>query len=309
MADNMDDDIDAIIGKDDLELDELDNTPDTPEVPETPETPPEDDKPDAPDAGAEEPPKEGDTPETPPETPPEAPEAPTPLTKEDILSAINDARNEERTTAKELDELADNVLKQYYPSGLSNVLVDDASGKELRSPQDVVEASGGAMTTEEATQWLINEQYKLDQSIAKIKDEARSLAETNANFRTGIARVVDKYKDVFEKFPAQQDKIYKAYMKQVKLDNEKDLVLSAPDIEEYYDLVMEPYVLAYGNMQAQQPPAPSAPPAAPTPDAPQIPDSKPSIDDRLDESGDAGGSKREADPNNADETLSELFGE
>ena len=60
----------------------------------------------------------------------------------------------------------------------------------------------------------------------------------------------------------------------------KNLVLSAPDIEEFYDFVMEPYVLAYGNMQTQQSnPAPKDEPA-------KIPDSKPSIKDRLDESGD-----------------------
>lgn len=288
MADNLDDDIDMLEGKEDLELDELDQ--ETPETPEE-ETP------------------EGETPETPPEspvdnpteTPEEQPSAP--LTRDDVLSAISDMRNSERTSAKALDDLTDDILKQYYPDGLSNVLVDQQSGKELRSPQDVVDASGGSMTIEEATQWLMNEQYKLDQDINRIKDDARNLAETNANFTEGITRVLDKYKDVFAKFPDQQQKIYKMYMNQVKMDDKKDLVLSAPDIEEFYDFAMEPYVLAYGNMQANQPTSQT------TTEAPKIPDSKPSVNDRLDESGDGGGGKHEADPNNADESLKELFGE
>lgn len=295
MADNLDDDIDMLEGKEDLELDELDQeTPETPEEPEKEETP------------------EGEpseTPETPPEQPvddqPETPEeqSPAPLTRDDVLAAISDMRDKERTSAKALDDLTDDILEQYYPDGLSNVLVDENTGKELRSPQDVVDAYGGSMTIEEATQWLMNEQYKLDQDINRIKDDARNLAETNANFTDGIQRVLGKYKDVFAKFPDQQQKVYKAYMKQVKMDDKKDLVLSAPDIEEFYDFVMEPYVLAYGNMQSNQPTS------QPTAEAPKIPDSKPSVNDRLDESGDGGGGKHEADPNNADESLKELFGE
>lgn len=231
-------------------------------------------------------------------------EAPKPLTVDDIRTAISDMRNDERTSAKELDTLTDEVLKQYYPDGLSNVLVDSATGKELRSPQDVVDVSGGTMSVEEAQQWLLNEQYKLDTNIAKIKDDARNLAETNANFGRGIDRVINKYKAVFEKFPEQQQKIYKQYMKQVTIDDQKNLVLSAPDVEDFYDFAMEPYVLAYGNMQTQQPAAPPPPE-----DKPKIPESKPSIKDRLDESGDGGSTGREADPNNADESLKELFGE
>lgn len=321
MTDDMDKDIDEIMGQEDLDLD-LDNdaTPPAPQdeqVPEGEQTPPvepeEGKEPPvpAPEGEPENPegePEEGkDTPE------PEEPAA-TPLTKEDILSAINDARSEERNSAREIDEATDKILEQYYPDGLSNVLVDGETGKKLQTPQDVVDASGGDMSIEEATKWLMNEQYKLDQNIARIKDDARNLAETNANFRSGVDRVLKKYKDVFEKFPQQQEKIYKAYMKQVKLDNEKDLVLAAPDVEEFYDLFMEPYVLAYGNMKAQEPPqgqgSPSQQPGTPEPDKPQIPDAKPSVDDRLDEPGDVGISgDGEADPNNADDSLNKLFGE
>lgn len=232
-------------------------------------------------------------------------EVPKTLTADDVRTVISDMRNDERTSAKELDALTDDVLKQYYPDGLSNVLVDQQTGKELRSPQDVVDVSGGTMSIEEAQQWLLNEQYKLDTNIAKIKDDARNLAETNANFGRGIDRVLDKYKDVFKKFPEQQQKIYKQYMKQVTIDDQKNLVLSAPDVEDFYDFAMEPYVLAYGNMQTQQPAAPPPPPE----NKPKIPESKPSIKDRLDESGDGGSTGREADPNNADESLKELFGE
>lgn len=325
MADDMNKDIDEIIGEEDLDLD-LDNdsgvSDDIQDVSASDDTQNDEDA-----KKAEDPEKSDDTPTDnledaqPPVSDDDKKEdqpeevAPTPLTKEDILSAINDARSEERNSAKEIEEATNDILKQYYPDGLSNVLVDGETGKKLQTPQDVVDASGGEMSIEEATKWLMNEQYKLDQNIARIKDDARNLAETNANFRSGVNRVLEKYKDVFEKFPQQQEKIYKAYMKQVKLDNEKDLVLAAPDVEEFYDLFMEPYVLAYGNMKAQeqaqgQASGVSQAPASPQADSPQIPDAKPSINDRLDESGDVGvGGNDDADPNDPDSSLNKLFGE
>ena len=308
----MDDDIDELMGREDLDLDNTERVDDsvehtaeevkeevtkTEEGEETKEAEVSDDS--EGEERAEE--KEAQQTEEKREEGQEIP--PKPLTIDDVRTAISDMRNDDRTSAKELDTLTDEVLKQYYPDGLSNVLVDSATGKELRSPQDVVDVSGGTMSIEEAQQWLLNEQYKLDTSIAKIKDDARNLAETNANFSKGIDRVLNKYKAVFEKFPEQQQKIYKQYMKQVTIDDQKNLVLSAPDVEEFYDFAMEPYVLAYGNMQAQQTTTP------PIEDKPKIPESKPSIKDRLDESGDGGSTGREADPNNADESLKELFGE
>lgn len=307
----MDDDIDELMGREDLDLDNIEETNTDAEhaidgadgaTTEGEETSKKEEVEVSDDSGGEEKAEEEETQQT--EDKQEKKQEDTkPLTIDDIRTAISDMRNDERTSAKEIDTLTDDVLKQYYPDGLSNVLVDSATGKELRSPQDVVDVSGGTMSIEEASQWLMNEQYKLDQNIAKIKDDARNLAEVNANFSKGIDRVLNKYKNIFEKFPEQQQKIYKQYMKQVAVDNQKDLILSAPDIEEFYDFAMEPYVLAYGNMQAQQQSAP------PPEDKPKIPDSKPSIKDRLDESGDGGSTGREADPNNADESLKELFGE
>lgn len=323
MADSQDADIDEIMGQEDLELDELDNeSPGEGQQEEEPEEKSEAEPEEKKDDSGEESDSSGESKEdekSPEETPEVKPEekkeeTPPPLTKEDIQAAFREARESDRASAKELDELTNEVISKYYPEGLSNVLIDDKTGKELKTPQDVVDASDGKLSIEEASRWLMNEQYRVDQNIKKIKDDARNIAETNANFHTGIERVLAKYEPVFKAFEKQgiQEKLYKAYMKQVKMDDKNDLVLSAPDIEEFYDLVMEPYLLAYGNMQARQTSSPSPsekPPEAPQ-EKPSIPDSKPSIEDRLDETGDGGvGSDREADPNNADESLNKLFGE
>jgi hypothetical protein len=97
-------------------------------------------------------------------------------------------------------------------------------------------------------------------------------------------------------------------MKTVKMDNEKDLILSAPDIEDYYAEVMEPYVMAIGYQP--QAAAPTAPAAAATAEAPKIPESKQTAEDRMDVGGDGGsGGDTEADPNDPDASLSKLFGE
>lgn len=323
MADNEDADIDEIVGQEDLELDEIANEqPEAKEEevkdadgnagddsksddaaeevkdPEKPEAKDEDDS-----EGSEPPVSDEEKPE----------EKPAILTKEDLQTAISDIRDQERSSAKEIDELTEEVLSKYYPEGLSNVLVDEKTGKELRTPQDVVDASGGEMSLEEAWKWLTNEQHKLDTTINDVKKEARKVAETNANFNIGVERVISKYKPVFDAFKDQkiQERVYKAYMKQVKIDEGKELVLSAPDIEDFYDLVMEPYLLAYGNMQTQQASQGQPAPVQSTDPAPQIPDAKPSIEDRLDESGDgvSGGGDAGADPNNPDESLNKLFGE
>ena len=322
MADNQDADIDEIIGQEDLELDELDN-----KEPEGEKDAPSEDekKPETPDGGepkgeddnagegkddksGEEKPNPDDKSDG--EEKPEQP--PTPLTKEDVQAAFREARDSERNSTKELEELTDEVVKKYYPEGLTNVLVDEKTGKELRTPQDVIDVTDGKMSHEEAWRWLNNEQQKLDQKVSQIKDQARNIAETNANFSTGIDRVLQKYKPVFEAFEKQgiQQKIYKAFMKQVRMDEGKELVLSSPDVEEFYDLVMEPYLLAYGNMQTSKAGQATQTPPPQQNDAPKIPDSKPSIDDRLDESGDGGGNKNdEADPNDANDSLNKLFGE
>ena len=223
-----------------------------------------------------------------PETPPAPVETPQPLTKDDVTAIITNLRNDERNSSKELDTTVKEVLDAYYPDGLSNVLVDEASGKELRTPQDVVAASGGQMSTEEAAQWLLNEQYKLDQSVAKIKDDARNIAETTVNFKRDSIAVIEKYEPLFKAYPHLQKKVYDKLMKQVKVDEKNGVILSAPDVIEHYDDYLEPYQQAfeYGTKQpATNPTAPVTPPA-PTPTA----------EDRMDISGD-GGQAPVDDPN------------
>lgn len=229
----------------------------------------------------EEKPEEGGEPAKTPE-PASEPETPQPLTKDDLTSIISNLRNEERSSTKELETTAQEVLEAYYPDGLSNTLVDEKSGKELRTPADVVEASGGEMSTEEAAQWLMNEQYKLDNQVATIKNDAKKIAETTIKFkRDGIA-ALEKYEPLFKAYPKLQEKVYAKLMKQVKVDKDKNIILSSPDVMEHYDDYLEPYQQAFefaNNKPATKPVEP---------DTPEPP--KPSTDDRLDVSGDGGAS-------------------
>jgi hypothetical protein len=256
--------------------------PETPEVPkEDASVPKEDTPPPADDKKKEEDAKPPETPETPPTT-----EAPQPLTKDEVTAIITNLRNEERSSGKELETTTQEVLEAYYPEGLSNTLVDEQSGKELRTPADVVEASGGSMSTEEAAQWLMNEQYKLDNQVAKIKEDAKQIAETTVTFKRDAVAAVAKYEPLFKAYPHLQTKVYEKLMKQVKYDEKKGVVLSAPDVLEHYDDYLEPYQQAFEF-------ANNKPATNPTP-APEPP--KPGIDDRLDEGGD-GGSTPPNDPN------------
>jgi len=201
-------------------------TKETPVV-TTPPAPSDDKKPEE---GAE-PPK---TPETPP-TPEDKQETPQPLTKDDVTSIIRDLQTSERTSGKELETTTQEVLEAYYPEGLSNTLVDEKSGRELRTPADVVEASGGSMSTEEAAQWLMNEQFKLDQQVANIKNQAKEIAETTVNFKRDSMTVLQKYDPLFKWQPALQKKAFDLMMKQVTVDEQRGVVLSAPDVIDLYD--------------------------------------------------------------------------
>lgn len=269
------------------------------------EEPKKDEKPETP--PAEPPKKEGEeatpptdptkkpeeTPKPPetPETPPTPPEEPKPLTLDDVKSVISEVRTEERISGQALETATKDVLEAYYPEGLSNVLTD-TSGKELKSPQDVVDASGGKMSMDEAAQWLMNEQFKLDQDVAKIKADAENIAKTTLKFKQDGVDVLTRYEPVFKMYPQLQQKVWNEYKKLVKADEAKNVILSAPDMREFYDIVLEPYRLAVEYQTGK--PGTAAIPAETPPAAPAPP--TPSAEDRLDDSGD-GGTTAPNDPN------------
>ena len=224
--------------------------------------------------------EEGAEPPKTPEAPPAPPKAQQPLTKDDVKSVVSDLLNTERSSSKELDTTAKEVLDAYYPEGLSNILVDEKSGKELRTPADVVAASGDTMSTEEAAQWLMNEQYKLDTQVNKIKDDAKQIAETTVNFRRDSMTVLQKYEPLFKAYPAVQKKVFDKLMEQVKVDKDRGVILSAPDVMGHYDFYLEPYQQAFEYATKQSATNPTPPPDGEPP--------KPDAEDRMDESGDGG---------------------
>lgn len=220
----------------------------------------------------------------------EQPEAPAPLTKDDLQTAIKDVISSNQNSADTLDKTTEEVVSKYYPDGLSNKLTDSNTGKVLETPQDVVDASGGEMTIEEASQWLINEQFKLDRAVSDARADARKVAETTIKFERDSAEVLQKYEPLFKAFPGVQQKVWDAFKPLVKADEDKGFILSSPDMAQFYDTMLEPYRLAY-EQQSQQPATnPVTPPPAPEPP-------KPTAEDRMDVSGD-GGVSEPNDPNN-----------
>ena len=240
-------------------------------------------------------PADGDNPDGKPADPapapapaePVAPETPAPLTKSDVESVVSNLLSTERNTAKELDTMTQEVMNSYFPDGLSNTLVDESTGKELKTPQDVADLTGWDI--EKSSQWLMNEQFKLDQQVASIKANAKEIAETTITFRRDSTEVLKRYEPLFKWKPELQQKVWDAYKPLVKADEAKGVILSAPDIANFYDTMLEPYRLAFE--QSQQQPATNPPTPEPTPEPP-----KPTAEDRMDESGD-GGASPVNDPN------------
>ena len=141
------------------------------------------------------------------------------------------------------------------------------------------------MNIEQATQWLMNEQYKLDQQVAGIKNQAQKIAETTLNFSRDSIAALQKYEPLFSKYPHLQTKAYNLLMKQTKVDKDKGVVLVAPDVMDLYDTYLEPYQIAF-EASTQQPATNPVTPPTPTP----------GLDDRLDDTGDGGQSPVD-DPN------------
>jgi len=258
--------------KEDPKDDKKEEPPKETPVVTTPPAPSDDKKPEE---GAE-PPK---TTETPP-TPEDKQEAPQPLTKDDVTSIIRDLQTSERTSGKELETTTQEVLEAYIMTMAENETADEKSGKELRTPADVVEASGGSMSTEEAAQWLLNEQFKLDQQVAQIKNQAKEIAETIVNFKRDSMLVLQKYEPLFKWQPSLQKKAFDLMMKQVKIDEKRGVILQAPDVMDLYDTYLEPYQQAYVFANNQSPTNPTPPTTPPPP--------KPTAEDRMDISGDGG---------------------
>lgn len=238
-------------------------------------------------------PQDGATPTEAPKT--EEVETPTadsqPLTKQDVTEIIQKLRTDERDTTQNMDVATNEVIESFYPDGLSNVLIDQATGKALRTPQDVVDAAqaqGGDMSMEQATQWLMNEQYALDHKIADIRDQARGVAETTVNFKRDASAALQKYQPLFEAYPQLQEKAYKLMMRQTKIDEQHGVVLQAPDVMDLYDDYLEPYQKAY-EFSTNQP--------ATNPVNQQQTPPAPSRADRMDDTGDGGVSEVD-DPNN-----------
>lgn len=253
---------------------------------------PASDKPDdVPESGEEKPaPADGDKPTDPAKKPeedtPPVPETPQPLTKDDVASIIRDVQMTERASGKELEDATKEVLDAYHPDGLSNVLVDQKTGRQLKTPQDVVDVSDGELTIEQAASWLMNKQFELDRDIAQIKEEARKVAETTLNFKRDSIAAIQKYEPLFKWQPHLQEKAYKLLMGQVRADKEKGVVLSAPDVIDLYDTYLEPYQKAFEFSQNK--------PA--TNPLPEPEPAKPGLDDRIDDAGD-GGASPVNDPN------------
>lgn len=242
-----------------------------------------------------------------PETPPAPTEdEPKPLTEEGILRLINQSKLDEQNETKVLQETFGEVMKAYYPDGLSNVLVDQTTGKELRTPQDVVDASGGDMSMEQAAQWLLNKQFELDQSIQDIRKQAAQVTETTVNFKRDTLAAVQKYDALFKAYPdlKLQEKTFDLMMQQVQADVEKGVIIKAPDVMNLYDTYLEPYWKAFEFSQQNPGGAPTPAPAAPTPPAPATP----TINDRLDEGGDGGESPVDDPTNFAQQVTKELAG-
>lgn len=248
---------------------------------------------------SEDPDKKNEESETPPTDPskpaegdpaaPQDPAAPVeedqpkPLTEDGVMRIINQTRLQERNSEQEMRNTYNDVMEAYYPDGLSNVLVDQNTGKELRTPQDVVDASGGELSHEQAAQWLMNEQYKLDNSIKDIQRQAAQIAETTVTFKRDATAALQKYEPLFKAYPSLQPKVFDLMMRQVKADEKKGVILQAPDVMDLYDTYLEPYQKAYEfatQQSATNPVASQQQPAAPAP--------TPSVNDRLDEGGDGG---------------------
>lgn len=193
------------------------------------------------------------------EKPPEGDVPKDPPTEEDrTKAAVKEALQEMETSKVERDTkfstLKDEVSKTLYPEGIDRTL-RDSDGDPITGIEDLTKLinpkTGDYFTDEEAGSWLLGAQQKLNKDVEQVERFIEEVAEVNIRIEEGANRVVEKYGDFLAKNPQLKDRLLAGYDKTLVKDPNSKVTINAPvDVEEFFDLALEP-VLTQQRTEAE----------------------------------------------------------
>jgi len=177
-------------------------------------------------------------------------------TKDDIKEALREMEQEKELSAENRNELRSEVIKEMFPDGIDKKLYDSA-GDEIKGIDDVTKLinpkTGDYFTDEEAAQWLMDSNKKLNDDVAQLEAYADEIVDTNISLKDGADRVAELYGDVLEQFPEVADKLLDAYSRTLQKDEKTGIITKAPvDVVEFYAMALAPYKELAPQLAAQK---------------------------------------------------------
>lgn len=170
----------------------------------------------------------------------------------DPKTAVKEAIQEIQTSQQEryntYEGLKKEVAETLYPEGIDRQL-RDSDGDPIRGIDDLTglinPKTGDYFTEEEAGAWLLSAQQKLNQDVATVEKFIEDVAETNLLLTEGAQRVAQKYAPILSQDAALKTRLLEAYNKTLVKDPKSGVALRAPvDVEEFFDIALEPLVAA-----------------------------------------------------------------
>jgi len=174
-----------------------------------------------------------------------APVAP-PTMAEIARDAIKEAdtyRTEMETNRKAYHQ---EVIDTLYPEGVNRQLMD-ANGKPINGVSDLKKLvnpeTNEYFTSEEAGEYLLDAQQKLNKELAEFDGGIDKIVDTNISLFDGAKRINAEYGELIKALPQEAQKIKDAYMKtQLVLHPKTGIIIGAKmPIEEFYELAFAPY--------------------------------------------------------------------
>lgn len=175
--------------------------------------------------------------------------------KDAIKEALKELELESRRDNEVKSQLKDAVLERLYPEGIDRQL-RDSDGDPIRGIDDLMQLenpkTGGLFTEDEAGQWLLSAQQKLNTEVEKMESYAERVVEVDANLRDGANRVEQVYGEILTKHPEVADRIQEQYSKTMVRDPNSGLIIDMPvDIVEFYATALSGYSEAEQLRQQQ----------------------------------------------------------
>lgn len=178
-----------------------------------------------------------------------------PLSKDSIKEALRELNAEDKARTSELGTLKNEVIEALYPEGLDRQL-RDSDGDPITGIEDLTKlvnpATNEYFTDEEAGQWLLSNQQKLNRDIENIEKYAAEVADTHIALRDGTERVKEVYGEFLEKNPDIADELMSAYDATLVKDEKSKLIIKAPvDVVTFYSVALKGHMAAVSK-QAEE---------------------------------------------------------